>query len=154
MSNWSDYKHEDSPNAGPKVTGRQRCVIVSAEERVSSKGNPMIEIKVRPSGCRFTVRTFLVKNEHFNRNASAFFDAFPEIGDGNFNFIEWPGAIGAAFFSEDENGYLKVKYFIDAKRAESLPPFEGERPERVTVTSLADPEDDENELPFLDDDEP
>ena len=149
MGNWDDYRREErEPEA--KVTGKQRCVITAVEEAVSkSSGNPMIVITVRPSGCRFTVRTWLVKNDNFNLNATAFFDAFPEIGGGNFNFIEWVGAEGAAMFGEDENGYLKVKYWLSPERAASLPPFEGDKPERQTIGKLVDidPDDDED-LPF------
>ena len=147
MGNWDDYRREErEPEA--KVTGKQRCVIAAVEEATSKAGNPMIVITVRPSGCRFTVRSWLVKNDSFNRNATAFFDAFPEIGDGNFNFLEWVGAEGAAMFGEDENGYLKIKYWLSPERAASLPPFEGEKPERQLITSLEDETEDDSDLPF------
>lgn len=150
MGNWDDYRREErEPDA--KVSGKQRCVITAVEEAVSkSSGNPMIVITVRPSGCRFTVKSWLVKNDSFNRNATALFDAFPEIGDGNFNFIEWVGAEGAAMFGEDENGYLKVKYWLSPERAANLPPFEGDKPERQTITSLDDDDADfdDPDLPF------
>ena len=147
MSNWDDYKREERESPS-KITGKQRVVITAVEEKTSKAGNPMIEVKVRPSGCRFEVKYYLVKNDSFNRNATAFFDAFPEIGDGNFNFIEWVGAEGAAMFGEDDFGFLKVRYFLDPVRAASLPPFEGDKPERQTVGSLVDVEDD-GELPFM-----
>ena len=147
MSSWSDYKREETESR--TLTGKQRCVIVKAEEKLSRNGNPMIEITVRPSGCRFNVRTWLVKNDSFNKKATAFFDAFPEIGDGNFTFIEWVGCEGAAMFGEDDNGYLELKYFISPERARNLPPFEGEKPEKQTVTSLDDDDDfDDDEVPF------
>lgn len=148
MSDWSDYKREEREPES-KVTGKQRCVITAVEESVSkSSGKPMIIVTVRPSGCRFTVRQYIVKNEYFNRNMTQFFDAFPEIGDGNFNFIEWPGCEGAAMFDLDDKGYMKVKYFIDPVRAASLPPFEGEKPERQTIAKLSDDEVDDGDLPF------
>lgn len=148
LSAWDDYKREERESEN-KITGRQRCVITDVEEKMSKSGNPMIEIKVRPSGCRFTVKSWLVHNANFNRNATQFFDAFPEIGDGNFDFLTWIGAEGAAMFAEDENGYLKVRYWIDSVRAESLPPFEGDKPERQTVTKLVDVEPDDDDLPFI-----
>ena len=150
MSVWDSYKREENEHRS-NITGKLRCVIVSAESKTSKSGNPMIEIKVRPSGCKFSVTTWLVKNDSFNRNATQFFDAFPEIGDGNFNFIEWIGAEGAADFGEDEKGYLKVKWWIDAVRASSLPPFEGDKPERQTITTLTEeePYDDDDDLPFM-----
>lgn len=147
MGNWDDYKREER-EPQEKVTGKLRCVIVDVEETMSkSSGLPMIVISVRPSGTTFKVKNYLVKNEYFNRNAGQFFDAFPEIGDGNFNFIEWVGAIGAANFVEDENGYLKVKSWVYPRQAESLPEFVGERPERQVVAKLEEAEDDE-EMPW------
>lgn len=149
MSNWDDYKREEREPES-RITGKQRCVITAVEEAVSkSSGNPMIVITVRPSGCRFTVRSWLVKNDSFNKNATQFFDAFPDIGDGNFNFIEWVGAMGAAEFGEDERGYLKVKWWITPERAAKLPPFEGDVPERQKVSTLTEMEDaDDGDLPF------
>jgi hypothetical protein len=43
---------------------------------------------------------------------------------------------------------MKVKYFIDAVKASDLPAFEGEKPERQTITSLDDSEEDDD-LPFV-----
>lgn len=147
MSNWDDYQREER-EAESKITGKARCVITAAEETVSkSSGKPMIVITVRPSGCRFTVKNYLVKNEHFNRNATAFFDAFPEIPDGDFNFLAWVGAEGGAMFGEDERGYLKIRYWLSPEKLASLPPFEGEKPEKQTFTSL-DEEEDDGDLPF------
>ena len=148
LSNWDDFQREDREESA-KVTGRLRCVIVEAEETTSkASGLPMIVVSVRPSGTTFKVKTYLVKNDHFNRNATAFFDAFPEITFGDFNFLSWIGAEGAAFFDLDDRGYMKVKYFIDAVKASDLPAFEGEKPERQTISSLDDAEDDD-ELPFV-----
>ena len=149
MSAWDDYKREERKPV-QKVTGKLRCVIVDVEEGESKAGNPMITIYVRPSGGNFKVRNWLVKNDKFNENAAKFFDAFPEIGDGNFNFVEWIGAEGAANFVEDENGFLTIKSWVFPRQAESLPPFEGEKPPRMQVTKL-DPEDDpeDEDLPWV-----
>lgn len=153
MSSWN-YQREERSGGG--TTGKQRCIIVSAEEQVSKNtGKPMIVVGVRPSGCAFTVKFYLVQGEYFNRNATQLFDAFPEIPEGNFNLLEWVGAEGAAMFDLDDRGYLKVKYFIDSVKAADLPPFEGDKPERQTVTSLEDDEpgandfDDDGDLPFV-----
>lgn len=151
MGVWDSYQRESNGRDNSALIGKRRCVIVGAEETVSNAGNPMIVIKVRPSGCNFSVTTWLVKNEHFNRNATQFFDAFPEITDGDFNLLSWIGAEGAADFGEDEKGYLKVKWWVDAVKAQSLPPFEGEKPERQTITTLdeEEPYDDDDDLPFM-----
>ena len=151
MSTWDDYQREEREESA-KVTGRLRCVIVEADEAVTgpnskTPGTPMIVIKLRPSGRRFTVTHRIVKNDYFNRNMTQFFDAFPEITFGDFNFLSWVGAEGAAFFDLDDRGYMKVKYFIDSVKASDLPAFEGEKPERQTITTLDDAEDD-GELPF------
>lgn len=143
MTNWN-YQRESRGGGG--TTGKQRCVIVSAEEKMSKAGKPMIEVGVRPSGCAFTVKSYLVSGEYFNRNATQLFDSFPEIKDGDFTLLNWIGAEGAAMFDLDDRGYLKVKYFLDPVKAASLPPFEGDKPERQTVTSLDDYDDDD--LPF------
>lgn len=147
MGNWDSYQREER-EAPSNITGKLRCVIVSAEEKVSKSGNPMIEIKVRPSGCKFSVTTWLVKNEYFNRNATRFFDTFPEITDGDFNLLTWVGAEGAADFGPDDNGYLKVKGWVFPRQAESLPPFKGEKPERQTLTTLDDDSGLDDEMPF------
>lgn len=152
MGNFGNYKRDES-GKNP-LTGKMRCVIVSAEETVSkSSGLPMIVVSVRPSGCDFSVKTYIVNNDNFNKNMTQFFDAFPEIGDGNFEFLTWIGAEGAANFGEDDNGYLKIKRWVYPEQAESLPPFEGKKPERQEITSLADKEDedpeDDGDLPFV-----
>ena len=146
MGNWSNY-HREEAEFTPTV-GKMRCVITDAEEKVSKTGNDMIVITVTPSGSKAKVKYWLVDNEYFNRNATQFFDAFPEIGDGNFNVIEWIGCTGAANFTLDENDYLKVKYFISADKAEKLPPFEGNKPERQTVTKMEEEDPDTDDLTF------
>lgn len=150
MSAWDDYRREERKPEN-KVTGKLRCVIVDVEEGVSKSSDlPMITIYVRPSGCKFKVRTWLVHNDKFNENAAKFFDAFPEIEDGNFNFVEWIGCEGAANFAEDDKGFLALKSWVFPRQAETLPPFEGEKPPRMTVTKL-DPEDSDSEddLPWV-----
>lgn len=147
MAEWNYQREEREDSA--KVTGRLRCVITDVEETESkSSGLPMIVVSVRPSGTVFKVKSYIVKNDHFNRNMTQFFDAFPEIGDGNFDFLTWVGCEGAAMFDLDDRGYMKVKYWIDAVRAESIPPFEGSKPEKQSVTTLSDVEDETDGLPF------
>ena len=149
MSAWDDYQREEREESA-KVTGRLRCVIVDVEETESkTSGLPMIIVSVRPSGTVFKVKSYIVKNEHFNRNMTQFFDAFSEIPDGCFDFLTWIGCEGAAMFDTDDRGYLKVRFWIDAVRAENLPPFEGEKPERQTITKLEESADDmPDDLPF------
>lgn len=147
MAAWSYTREEGQDNSA--IVGKRRCVITAVDEAVSkSSGKPMIVVSVRPSGCRFTVKSYIVQNDNFNRNMTSLFDAFPDIGEGNFNFLEWIGCKGAAMFKEDENGYLKVGYWISYDRAVTLPEFEGEVPERQTVSKLTEEDEDDPDIPF------
>lgn len=144
MADYSDFQRENET----RIEGRQRCVVVNAEEGKSKAGNDMIIITIRPSGCKFTVKDFVVKNESFNRRMTAFFDAFPEITFGDFNLFSWVGAEGAVNLAEDEKGFLKIRGYVDPVKAANLPPFEGDKPARQTLTSLEDESADEGDLPF------
>ena len=98
------------------------------------------------TGSNITINHYIVKNEWFNRNMTDFFDSF-NIDDGDFTLPTWVGAVGAARLKEDDRGYLKVQYFLDRRRAEKLPPWEGAVPERQELTKL-EPLEDESELPW------
>ena len=144
MSGW-DYTREESTRLTP---GDYRVEIVDVEETTSkSSGNPMLVVTVRPNGSNIKIPNYIVRNEYFNRNMTQFFDAFPQIEEGDFNILGWVGCVGAARLKEDENGYLKVAWFIDDKRAEKLPPWTGPVPERQTITDFAEVADD-SDLPF------
>lgn len=141
-----NYKREESSNLG---AGDYRFEVIGAEEQVSKSGKDMIVITLRPNGVTFFVKDYIVDGEWFNKKMTSFFDS-TGIEDGNFNFPTWVGAVGAARFKEDENGYLKVGYYMDKKRAEKLPPWQGEMPERQTVTEIGGMVDitDDSDLPF------
>lgn len=152
MSIWDGFDREEKERESA-ITGKHRVVIVEADEAVTgpnskSPDTPMIVIKLRPSGRRFTVTHRIVKNDYFNRNMTQFFDAFPEIPFGEKNLLAWVGAEGAAMFKEDAQGYTQVSYFLDPVRAADLPAFEGEKPERQTITTLDDDSDLDGDLPF------
>lgn len=149
MSNWDSFEREEKERESA-VVGKNRVVIVDASEGVTGAnskkpGTPMITVKLRPSGRKFIVTYRIVKNEYFNRNMTSFFDAFPEITFGDFNFLSWIGAEGAAMFKEDDKGYTQVNYFLDPVRAADLPAFEGDKPEKQNITTL---DEDDGELPF------
>lgn len=141
---WDDYKREERARLSP---GNYRVEIVSVEETESKAGNPMLVIGVRPNGSNITIRHYIVKNEYFNRNMTDLFDSF-NIDDGDFTLPTWIGAVGAARLKEDEKGYLKVQYFISEDKAEKLPPWEGEMPQRQVLTSLTELEEDDGDLPW------
>lgn len=145
MGNW-DYVREETPRLQP---GDYRVEITNAEEKVSSNGNQMIVITVKPNGSDISINYYIVKNQYFNRNMTSFFDSF-NVEEGNFNFMTWIGAVGAARLKEDENGYLKVSYFISKSRAANLPEWVGDIPERQTVTKIGDFEEinTDDDIPF------
>ena len=150
MGNWDSFQREEKERESA-ITGKHRVVITEVQEGVTGSksknpGTPMITVSVRPSGRHFSVKYRIVKGDYFNQRMTSFFDAFPEITFGDFNFLTWVGAEGAAMFKEDDQGYTQVSYFLAPERAVDLPPFEGEKPERQTVTTLNDEDDDE--LPF------
>lgn len=150
MGNYDDYKHEERARL---ENGNYRLEIVGVEDTVSkSSGNPMIVVSVRPNGSNITIKHYIVKNQYFNRNMTELFMSFG-ITEGDFNFLGWVGAVGAGRLEADDKGYMRVKYLLDPKRAEKLPPWVGVKPERQTITTLdkangyveVGPED---ELPF------
>lgn len=148
MSSWNDYKPEEGSRLG---AGDYRCEVVEVEETTSkTSGLPMLVITVKPNRSNIKVKQYIVKNEHFNRNMTSFFDSFG-IERGDFNMLGWIGAMGAGKFAEDENGYLKVKWFLSPKQADGLHGWVGPMPERQTVTEIGggftDAADDD-ELPF------
>lgn len=148
MTDWASYYKHEEHQSSKKVTGLLRCVITAAEEKTSKTGKEMIVVSVKPSGAEFSVKHFIVKNDYFNRNMTSFFEAFPEIEEGNFDFIKWVGCEGAANFTLDENGYTKVKWFLSPDQAKDLPPFEGSKPEKLEVSDISFKDVDTDDLPF------
>ena len=145
MSFFDGYRREERSRLTP---GDYRVAITEVEETVSRSGNPMLVVTVQPNGSEIHIKHYLVKNEHFNRNLTELLDSFG-LGE-NFDTLTWVGAVGAARLIEDENGYLKVRYFLSPERAEKLPPWQGKEPERQEVSSLGDGFEmlDDDDLPF------
>lgn len=145
MSAFDDYEVEERKELEP---GDHRVVIVEAEQTTSkSSGLPMIVVTVQPNGSNMHIKNYLVKNDYFNKNATALFDSFG-ITRGNFNLLEWVGAMGAAKLIEDEDGYMKVRYFLSPKKQEKLPPWEGEIPQRQQVNSEFNSSEADGDLPW------
>jgi len=144
MASYS-YKREESARLEP---GDYRVSIVSVEEKVSRSGKNMVVLGVRPNGTNLTINHYIVEGDYWNRNLTQLFDSF-NIPEGEMNLMTWPGAVGAARIKIDDQGYLKVAYFIRKKKAEELPPWVGAMPERQTVNAsgFADVTDDEK-LPW------
>lgn len=145
--NFSNYKREETPVL---AEGDYRVEIIEAEETESkTSGAPMIKFTIRPNGSNIKINNYLAQNQYFNRNATKIFDSF-NIEEGDFNVLTWKGAVGAAHIATDDNGYLKVKYFIAKDKADKLPAWDGEMPQRQTVTSIDGYTKDDltDELPF------
>ena len=145
MSFFDGYKREERARLTP---GDYRVAITNVEETVSRGGNPMLVVTVQPNGSEIHIKHYLLNNEYFNRNLTDLLDSFG-LGE-NFDTLTWVGAVGAAKLVEDENGYLKVRYFLSPERAEKLPPWQGKEPERQEVSSLGDGFEmlDDDDLPF------
>lgn len=144
MSKWGSYQREEMPRLEP---GSYRFEVISAEEKQSRTGNDMIVVGLRPNGTRITVNHYFVQGEWFNRNITGFFDG-TNIEEGNFDLMTWIGAVGAARFTEDDRGYLKVSYFLKPDKAAELPPWVGLMPERQIVQDGFTDIEDDGELPF------
>lgn len=141
-NNW-DYVPEEREKA---KAGDYRLEVLSASDGFSkTSNNPMITIVVQPNGTSVKISHYFVKNEYFNRNTTEFFDSFG-ITRGDFNILGWVGAVGAGRLKEDGD-YLKVAYFIDPAKAAKLPEWVGEKPERQTITTLGESEDN-SPIPF------
>lgn len=126
--------------------GNYRVAITEIEQTTSKAGNPMLVITVQPNGTQMHIKHYIVKNDYFNANMTEFFESFG-IDHNDHNILGWVGAIGAAKLVEDENGYMKVKYFLDQDKQDKLPIWEGTPPTRQTVGSVP-LMDDEEDLPF------
>ena len=78
MGNWDSYKREENERASA-ITGKRRVVITEATEGVTGvnskvPGTPQIIIKLRPSGCKFTLTYRIQKDDRFNRRMTYFLD--------------------------------------------------------------------------------
>jgi len=141
-----NYQRDES--AGNRLAvGDYRAVVVSAEEATSKSTNKaMIKIGLRPSGSKIIVYQYIVEGEYYNSGLTKFYDSF-EVAEGDMNLMGWVGAMGAVKLKEDENGYLKVWYLINREKAKNLPEFEGDKPERQTVSKFEELDPD-SDLPF------
>ena len=111
--------------------GDHRIRIKSADKAVSKKGNDMLTLQFTVSGSGLTLFHYITfmddRPEMTNRMLTQFFDAFPDIEDGDFNMQNWIGKVGACHVKHDEyNGSpsAKVSYFLNKKRADELPPWQ------------------------------
>ena len=114
----SDYQPEDYTQSQDNLTeGDYRVRIDNVETTTAkSSGNPMIVLTLAIAQVSFTFRYNLVKNEHFNANATKFFDCF-KIPRGNFEYQRWVNRVGMAHIAKGkvrDNGksYWEIQYLI------------------------------------------
>ena len=145
MSIFDGYRHEEQQRLD---AGDYRCVITEVKQATSkTSGNPMLVVTVKPNGSDMKINQYIVKNEYFNRNMTALYDSFG-IPEGDTDIAGWVGAMGAARLEEDDQGYMKVRYFIRRDRQDQLAPWEGEAPARQTVSSEFTEVSGDDDLPF------
>ena len=141
------WKFERTENEFQQIpAGDHRVVIESAEKAQSKAGNDMLVIKLRVSGYQSMLWHYIVfMDEHpeiTNRKLTELFDSFG-IEDGNFNLASYVGKAGAAHVKIDDQGYSKVGYFLKKDKADKLPPWKGDLPEKKQSGGFTPVEDED-----------
>lgn len=125
-----DFKREESDGFAPLPVGDYRIRVENAEKTKSKTGKDMLKLTFQVSGKKSKLFHNIVflpdRPEITNRNLTQFFDAFPGIGEGNFNLESWKGKVGACHVKQEEyNGSMQahVHYFIKADKQAELSPW-------------------------------
>lgn len=126
-----NYQREESNGFAPLPEGKYRIRIKGVEKAQSRNGNEMLVFQFDVSGSNKTLYhyiTFLPNNPQVtNGQLTQFFDSFKDIKDGDFDFLNWVGKVGAAKIKHEEyNGEKRerISYFIKADKQDSLPPWQ------------------------------
>lgn len=134
--NANDYKSNDF---APIPMGDHRVRIASVEEKKSSKGNDMLEIKLDVSGHSSSLWYYLVffhdNPQMTNQKLGQIFDSFG-ITPGNMNISSWIGKVGGARVKHEQyNGEnsAKVNYFLSRSKVDKLPAWQ-DAPGQASVT--------------------
>lgn len=124
-----NYQREETSFA-PLPEGKYRIRVKAVEKAESAKGNEMLVFQFEVSGSSKVIYhyiTFLPNNPSVtNGQLTQFFDSFKDIQDGDFNFINWIGKVGACKIKHEEyNGEKRerISYFIKADKQSDLPPW-------------------------------
>ena len=124
---WS-YKREERQFEQVPV-GKHRIRIKSAEKAISKNGNDMLALQFEVSGMPNILYHYIVflddRPEITNRMLTSFFDAFPNIAEGDFDMRHWIGKVGACNVNVDKNDSdrTRLSYFIRADKQGELPPW-------------------------------
>ncbi len=124
-----DFKREENNSFNTNVPeGKHRIRVKSAEKAVSKSGNDMLVLQFDISGYNTILYHYITfmndKPEITNRMLTAFFDAFKDIDEGDFDMSHWIGKVGACTVKHEEyNGNVNAKlgYFIRADKQGDLP---------------------------------
>ena len=136
-----NYQREESNGFAPLPEGKYRIRIKGIEKAQSRNGNEMLVFQFDVSGSNKTLYhyiTFLPNNPQVtNGQLTQFFDSFKDIKDGDFDFLNWVGKVGAAKIKHEEyNGEKRerISYFIKADKQKDLPAWqEGSNAAPVTA---------------------
>ena len=116
--------------------GAHRIRVISAKVAKSKAGNDMLALRFDVSGITTILSHYITflpdRPELTNRLLTQFFDSFPDIPCGNFDFSQWIGKMGACVVTKDRNNPARTRlyYFISAADQDDLepwqyPPFRG-----------------------------
>lgn len=124
------YKREEREGFEPIPEGIYRVRIASADKAISKNGRDMLTLQFDVSGYNQILYHYITfmddKPEMTNRMLTQFFDAFPQIEEGDFNMAHWIGKVGACKVKHEEyngNQSAKVHYFIHANKQKDLEPW-------------------------------
>jgi len=118
MDNFASGYSQEDYDRDQMEEGDYRVKILKVDPTAIAKssGNAMIVMEMGIAEATFTFTYRLVKNEHFNSNATKFFDCF-KIPRGNFEYNRWVGRVGMAHIAKGkarDNGkqYWEIQYLI------------------------------------------
>lgn len=149
---WNYEREEQAFEVLP--AGDYRVRVAAADKAVSKNGNDMLVLQFDVSGHAQTLYHYIVfmpdRPEITNRNLTQFFDSFKDIKEGDTNFANWIGKVGAVHVVHEEyNGEQRprIKYFIRADKAANLPPWSEAGAQSAGATAEV-PDIADDQLPF------
>lgn len=106
--------------------GDYRAKITEVVDGTSRAGNSMRTVKLITRESAIEFKHWLVKNEHFNANATKFFDCF-KIPRGNFDPRAWVGKVGLVHIEQGKpndqgKSYMEIAYLITDSAAQAMAP--------------------------------
>jgi len=125
-----DQKEVQEMNFTPVPIGNHRVRIEEVIEKISTKGNPMYEMKFKVSGHNGFVWYYLTFDQGnsaiVNTILMQIFESF-NIPVGNLEPVIWKGKVGGIRVKHEEhNGEVraKVQYFLSQEQMANLPAWQ------------------------------